>query len=289
MIIDAHQHPNWHDHNVDAIVANMDEFGIARSWLLTWELAVGEAPASTQRSLDPRRSGIMLEDVLEACRSHPDRFVAGYAPDPRLPDSMARLEAAVAMHGVRVCGEWKFRVLLDNPMCVEMFRLCGRLGIPTLIHIDVPYLPPCDPKSYCEWWYGGTLDNFERALAQCPETTFIAHGPGWWRSISGDADERAEAYPDGPVRPGGRAIDLMRRFQNLYADLSAGSGRGALARDTGFAREFLEEFQDRILFGRDQFDDSLMQLLRSLDIPHPIMDKILAGNALRLVPDVLPA
>jgi len=286
MIIDAHQHPNWHDHNVDAIVANMDEFGIARSWLLTWELAAGEAPASTQRFLDPRRSGIMFEDVLEACRNHPDRFVAGYAPDPRLPDSMARLEAAVAMHGVRVCGEWKFRVLLDNPMCVEMFRLCGRLGIPTLIHIDVPYLPPCNPKSYCEWWYGGTLDNFERALAQCPETIFIAHGPGWWRYISGDADERAEAYPDGPVRPGGRAIDLMRRFQNLYADLSAGSGRGALARDTGFAREFLDEFQDRVLFGRDQFDDGLMQLLRSLDMPHPIMDKILAGNALRLVPDV---
>ena len=284
MIIDDHQHPNWQGHNIHAIVRNMDKFGIDCSWLLTWELAPGESPLSIQRAIDPRRSGIMLEQVLEGCQQYPDRFVPCYAPDPRLPDSMWRLEAAVEMHGVRVCGEWKFRVLLDDPMCVEMFRLCGRLGIPTLIHMDVPYLPPCNPNSYCEWWYGGTADNLERALAQCSSTTFIAHGPGWWRYISGDAEESAESYPDGPVKAGGRVIDLMRCFQNLYADLSAGSGRRALERDSAFAREFLDEFQDRVMFGRDQFDDGLLNVLQSLELPQPITDKVLSGNALRLVP-----
>jgi len=286
VIIDAHQHPCWHGHNIDEIVENMDRFGIERSWLLTWEAARCEYPTSTLRDLDPRYSarGIPLESVLEGCQQFPDRFVPGYAPDPRLPASKDRLQAAVQIHGVRVYGEWKFRVLLDDPMCVEMFRLCGRLGLPALVHMDVPYLPPSDPESPCEYWYGGTADNLERTLQRCPDTVFIAHGPGWWRYVSGDADQRPEPYPDGPVTPAGRAIDLMRRYENLFGDLSAGSGSNALSRDTAFARKFVEEFQDRLLFGRDQFDDGLLKLLESLNLSRQAMDKILSGNALRLVP-----
>ena len=46
---------------------------------------------------------------------------------------------------------------------------------------DVPYLP--DPQTgrpvYQRSWYGGTIENLERALRSCPETRFIGHAPGF--------------------------------------------------------------------------------------------------------------
>jgi len=37
-VIDIHNHPNWHGHDVDALVRNMDEYGIEKTWLLSWEI-----------------------------------------------------------------------------------------------------------------------------------------------------------------------------------------------------------------------------------------------------------
>jgi hypothetical protein len=43
----------------------------------------------------------------------------------------------------------------------------------------------------------------------------------------------------------------MRKYPNLYGDLSAGSGCNALARDPEYAIKFMTEFQDRLMFGLD--------------------------------------
>jgi predicted TIM-barrel fold metal-dependent hydrolase len=43
----------------------------------------------------------------------------------------------------------------------------------------------------------------------------------------------------------------MRKYPNLYGDLSVGSGYNALHRDEEFALAFMEEFQDRLFFGAD--------------------------------------
>ncbi len=50
---------------------------------------------------------------------------------------------------------------------------------------------------------------------------------------------------------GGAVPRLMRRHPNLWADTSAGSGNNALTRDPAFALEFLDEFQDKLMFGTD--------------------------------------
>ena len=44
------------------------------------------------------------------------------------------------------------------------------------------------------------------------------------------------------------------------------------------------EFQDRILYGRDYFDNKHQEFLNSLGLPQEVLEKIYAGNALRLVP-----
>ena len=37
MIIDAHNHADWHKHNLDKFIENMDTYHIDKTWLLTWE------------------------------------------------------------------------------------------------------------------------------------------------------------------------------------------------------------------------------------------------------------
>jgi len=87
----------------------------------------------------------------------------------------------------------------------------------------------------------------------------------------------------GKVVPGGKLMEMMRRYSNLYGDISAGSGCNALKRDPDFAMEFLTEFQDRILYARDYFDNTHQEFLNSLDLPLDVLDKIYSGNALKLL------
>jgi predicted TIM-barrel fold metal-dependent hydrolase len=284
MIIDAHQHTNWLGHTTAGLIENMDARGISGSWLLTWECPMEERDPIYYRVSDPRRNNLPLEDVIAACQHYPDRFVAGYAPDPRLPGAMERLEAAVELFHVRVYGEWKYRTLLETPECIAMFRLCGRLKLPVIIHLDVPFLPPNDLSKVFQWWFGGTIENLERTLQFCPDTIFLGHGPGFWRYLSGDGDENPVVYPKDEFISGGKIAPLMRRYPNLYCDLSAGSARFALGRNQAYTLEFIDEFQDRLLFGRDQFDNLMHEFLVNLNLPARISEKIFYQNAMRLVP-----
>jgi predicted TIM-barrel fold metal-dependent hydrolase len=133
-------------------------------------------------------------------------------------------------------------------------------------------------------WYGGTIDNLARAAEACPQTTFVGHAPGFWREISGDAASDPAVYPKGPVAPGGRLYELFEKHANLWADLSAGSGLGALKRDPDHAVSFLCRFADRLLFGRDTYGGDLHEFLQTLDLPQDVQEKIYFRNALRLVP-----
>ena len=121
-------------------------------------------------------------------------------------------------------------------------------------------------------------------MAACPDTVFIGHAPGFWAHISGGDGYLKEPYPSGPILPSGELLRVMRAHPNLHADTSGVSGWNALNRDHAFAREFLLEFQDRILYGRDMFDTTHRDLLDQLSLPGPVREKIFSGNALRLVP-----
>jgi predicted TIM-barrel fold metal-dependent hydrolase len=293
MIVDTHQHVFWHGRDDAGLVADMDAQGIAAAWLLSWEVLPHEDETSYHGALNPlhRRpdgthAGIPLSDLLLARARYPERFIVGYCPHPLPGSAPALFEAAYPIHGVRVCGEWKFRLPFDDPRCLELFHTAGRLGCPVVLHLDTPYLPHAQTGQpvYQRSWYGGTVANLERALQACPETTFIGHAPAFWREISGDADQAASAYPSGPVTPGGRLHPLFERYPNLYADLSAGSALGALRRDPAHAQAFLCRFADRLLFGRDFYGGDLKTFLDSLGLPQEVQNRIYSGNALRLVP-----
>ena len=290
--IDSHQHVFWLNRDDASLVREMDALGLDVAWLLTWHLLPEEDDRAYHTNTNPvhmrsdgTHAAMPLSDVVTTCRRFPDRFVAGYCPAPAQPSAAALFEAAYHMHGVRVCGEWSYRMLLDDPRAIELFRKAGELRCPVVLHMDVPYLVDDAGRRRYHWrWYGGTVANLERALQACPETVFIGHAPGFWRELSGDADADPAVYPTGPITPGGRLLPMFEAYPNLYADLSAGSGLGALQRGPKHARQFILRFADRLLFGRDQYGAALDRFLPTLDLPAEVVAKVYAENALRLVP-----
>ena len=290
-LIDTHQHVFWWNRDDRGLIDDMDAHGIDTAWLLSWNIAPWEDARGYHRVLNPlnirpdgTHAGIPLQDLLTAHQHYPGRFVLGYCPHPLLGEAPSLLRAAVEMYGVRVCGEWKFRIPFDDPRCLELFHAAGELNLPVVLHLDVPYLQVEGKSTYQASWYGGTVANLERALQACPETTFIGHAPGFWREISGDADSDSSSYPRGPVTPGGRLYNLFDRYDNLYADLSAGSGRFALERDPEHALKFINRYSDRLLFARDYYEQDLHNFLQTLDMDQATTDKIYFENALKLVP-----
>jgi len=270
-IIDSHQHTNWQGKRTPELVAYLDRSGVDKAWLLSWE--------SLDGGREPHYLHLSIDDVFDAAAQYPDRFLVGAGPDPRRENAPELLQR-YHRDGARVYGEIKLRVLMDTPELILMFRWAGRLGMPVVFHVD---LPVCRGDRV-GLWYLGEPDAVERALAKCPETNFVAHGPGWWAHISGDRKGYEAVYPDGPVVSGGQVIRLLEKHPNLYCDLSGTSGFNALTRDPGFGRRFLLDFQDRLLYGADQFDTRVLDHLRTLDLPGEACGKILAGNALKLVP-----
>lgn len=285
MIIDSHNHPEWHGYNLEKFLRNMEQYRIDKTWLLSWECP--------QREYDPNYykmtpefgeyGPIPFTRCVAFAERRPEKFVLGYAPDPRRPEAIDVLQAAIDLYGVRIYGELKLRMMYDDLDAIRMFRFCGRKNLPVVVHIDYEFSTGTNyPRP--NWWYGGGIDSFERAVKACPETIFIGHSPGFWAHLSNDDQYDKVAYPSGNIVPGGKVMQMLDLYPNLYCDISAGSGLNALTRDPAFAKPFLVEYQDRLLYGRDCFDNNHQMFLDQLGLDEAVLQKIYAQNALKLVP-----
>lgn len=224
----------------------------------------------------------LTEGALAAAREFPRRLVPFCSIDPRtsVVGGVRGFESIIRKYvdqGAKGFGEHKVGLDFDDPLMMQIYEVCERIGIPLLFHMDAvrgkdkPGLP-----------------RLAHALATFPGLTFIGHGPGWWVSISGDVEPGDFGrYPNRPVKPGGAIDRLMDAFPNIFGDLSAGSGAGALSRDPDFARDFLIRRQDRILFGTDYLEPGQVvpqfQVLDSLKLPADVGRKIFRKNAERLL------
>src|SRR5882672_10476195 len=162
-IVDSHQHVNWHSRDSVGLVADMDAHGIAYSWLLNWCLGPAEyESADYQQHLNPllvtesnSHPGIPLSELLVARDKFPRRFHLGYCPNPLWRQAAKMLEVAHDMHGVRICGEWKYRQPFDDPRSLEIFHVAGSLKMPVVLHLDVPYLKnAAGQMDYQPLWFG---------------------------------------------------------------------------------------------------------------------------------------
>jgi predicted TIM-barrel fold metal-dependent hydrolase len=254
--------------------------------LLRWMDAHRVAQAVVLPLMSPESSSYILttDFVLEQRRPYRDRLIPFCSIDPRTSYS-GGIKGLVAMlkkyvdAGAKGFGEHKPGVAFDDKRNMVIYEACAELELPLLFHID--NLRNLDKAG---------LPGLENALKSHPGCNFIGHGPGWWASISGDMTDRDfGAYPKTKVSPGGAIDRLMKTYPNLYGDLSAGSGAGAISRDLEFGRQFLIRRQDRIVFGTDflapaqavpQFE-LLEQKLA--DLPIAVKTKIFRENARKLL------
>ena len=188
--------------------------------------------------------------------------------------------------GAKGVGELTCNMYADDPMLDNLFGFCAELDLPVTIHI-APSLGG----------YYGIVDDVglprtEKMLKKHPKLKIFGHSQPFWAEISKTNGEERNTYPEGPVS-GGRLIELLRCYENLYCDLSAGSGANALMRDRAHAARFVEEFSDRLMYGCDicmsghefpfRFDEFLTSMRESGEISEKNYRKIVRENAIRIL------
>ena len=287
MLIDVHGHigrvvPDRREF-IDApnLIAKMDAWSIDKTCILP----LSEHPEGGYLECD-------TEDIIAACARYPKRLIPFCLIDPRyrngLTTDFSHLLEEYKERGCKGLGEFLPKLDFDDPRCLNLYRQAGRFELPVLF----------DMQDRLDGYglrddYG--LPKLEHALKTCSDTVFIGHGPTFWAEISADvpADNRS-GYPPGPIRSGGAVPRLMREYPNLWADTSAGSGNNALTRDPSFGLEFLDEFQDRIMFGTDSCIRSdvnsiwcTVAFIRQVEernaLSKPALNKIKWQNAVRLL------
>jgi predicted TIM-barrel fold metal-dependent hydrolase len=126
----------------------------------------------------------------------------------------------------------------------RVYDLAAELNVPVLIHFQ-EVGQPAAPGGY-----NTGIKHFAAILKAYPKTKFIGHADAFWANISADYHEQ-EAYPTGPIVPGGVSDKLLSDYPNLFADMSANSANNALSRDSAFTKDFLKRHQDKLHFGSD--------------------------------------
>lgn len=255
--------------------------GIGHAVILPYPVRDGGRPAD--------REIMDAAQAREAAEREPEHFswFCSVYPDGtrRVMEQLTEYRAQGAV-GV---GELGYMLPFDDPGMDHLLTCCGELELPVLFHIS-----PLGNGPY------GVIDapglpGLEKALATHPDTVMIAHSQPFWYELStydrAIPVQRLNGFPSEPVKEEGRAVELLRRYPNLYADLSATSGSNAILRDPEYGIRFLNEFQDRLLFGSDQLSAGrIAPLGQMLDyylllgkISGEVYDKICRRNGEKLL------
>jgi predicted TIM-barrel fold metal-dependent hydrolase len=238
--------------SVEQVLDRMNRSGIDLSVLLPLESPEGEW-------------GYMLtEDAVAARNKYPERFISFVCVDPRYPCAEKFIDHFVLQHDCRGFGEHVNGLKFDDPLNKAIYRKCNEYHLPLVFGDDLGCFD--EPG----------LPRLEACLQEFPNVKFCGHGPGFWSAISGD-DDRSIVYPTTPVRPGGTLDRLLAKYDNLYGDLSAGSGHNAMSRDPEFTRGFVDRHWRKLLWGSDY------------DLPHQPIPQLKWIRGLGLAPEKFQA
>ncbi len=221
----------------------------------------------------------------------PDRLLWFCNVDPRMLSNSADAKLSYLLEhykslGAKGVGELTCNLYTDDPLMENLFACCADLDLPVTVHIA--------PE---RGGYYGIADDLglpriEKMLKKYPKLKIFGHSQPFWSEIGENNDEIRNTYVQGKVK-NGRLPALLREYENLYCDLSAGSGANALMRDREHAAAFIEEFSDRLMYGTDicmhnqtfpyAFDAFLTSMCESGEISEENYYKLVRGNAERIL------
>lgn len=257
------QYPAQPALSVHQLIDRMDRDGIEISVLLPLESPEGSW------------GYFLTEEAVAARDLYPERLVAFVCVDPRYPRVAEHIDFFVKRRGCKGFGEHVNGLAFDDPRNQAIYARCDEHGLPLVFEINTDLC--CDDIG---------LPRLEACLEQFRSVKFVGHGPSFWAAISGDDDGKG-GYPWRPITPGGAVDRLLGEYDNLYADLSAGSGFNAMTRDPGFAADFIARHWRKLLWGTDYLAPGQatpqVEWLRGLEVAPQMRDAIAAGNARRLL------
>ena len=294
MFVDIHVHTAS---NCNLPVAPGEEVVASPEQLIEMFDSVGIDKGVMLPLLTPENSMLVQsnEEILTIADTYPDRLIPFCNIDPRLHKNSADTDLSFVINyykdrGCKGIGELTSNLYFDDPRVHNLFHHAEKCEMPVLFHIAAG-----------EYDTYGLIDDFglprfEESVQKFPGITWLCHSQPWWAFISGDVGEDEwGGYPKGPVVEGGRVVELMRKYPNVYGELSASSGYNAVSRDPEFGYWFFNEFQDQLCFGTDvwaigQRDNRLIWLADFLrdalvkgKITQEVFDKIAHKNAERVL------
>ena len=129
-------------------------------------------------------------------------------------------------------GEIMANYAIDDPIMDNLLYHCAECDMPVTVHWTKR------PNKEYGVYGGNKMLLLEKTLKKYPKLKIIGHSVPFWELL----------YEKEGIRP---LVHLMRECPNLYCDTSANSGYNAAIKNVPYFYEFLNEFQDRILFGLD--------------------------------------
>ncbi|MFN7827148.1 MAG: amidohydrolase family protein [Acidobacteriota bacterium] len=266
-IIDIHQHTHYWGRNDDDLVRHQRMLGVTKTVLL---------PAGSRYGLEADCYG--NDSVVAVARRYPKEFVFFANEDPSLPEAIPTIEKYLKAGAIGI-GEQKFFVDCDSEYVTRLAGLAADYRVPILLHFQ-------------HGKYNQNFERFHRVLEKFPRVNFIGHAQTMWGNIDRQ-HEQSVLYPKGKVTAGGLTDRWLSDYANFYADLSAGSGANAFARDEEHAVGFLLRHQNKLMFGSDCQDVDgkdercvgvkQLAMLRRLVVDRRVRQKILYDNARRVI------
>ena len=232
-------------------------------------------------------------EMYQIAQKYPDRFEWFCIFDPwqtinsDTTDFTPYLEFCKSK-GAKGVGEVCANIPFDDPRMENLMRHCEKANMPFTIHIGV------NGGEYGIADEAMGIPKLEKALQKFPNLRILGHSQRFWYEISKyEYQDPDYNFNRGKVIPGGRVVELMRKYPNLYCDLSAGSGSNAMMRDPEHAAAFLEEFSDRIMYGCDichpfnthpfPFREFLERMLDEGKVSPEVYRKVVRENAIRIL------
>ena len=279
-IIDVHQHVHYLKRDNASLLAHQEAMGISKTVLLPAGRMVDRASTHAGKSNGLAALVRGNAAAMRLVEAHPDKFVTFANEVPDVDGAVAEIEAYLKRGAIGI-GELKYNLDVDAKPMREIFALASDYEVPVLIHFQ-------------EGKYNHGLDRFHKVLEAYPKVNFIGHAQTWWANVDKEhKHDPKNYYPKGKVTAGGISDRLLGDYENMFGDLSAGSGQSALTRDMEHALGFVERHQGKLLFGSDCPDSSgagkkctgarTLELIKQLAPGIDAWRKIVRGNAERIM------